>query len=86
MPRGLWVVGALEAASLAVLLVNLATVNAPALSQAVGPVHGLLYLVGIVLVWSNRLPALSKVVVLIPAVGTLLAARHHTRTVEQENP
>lgn len=83
----MWLVGALEAASLAVLLANLATVDSPALSQAVGPLHGLLYLVGIVLVWSNRLPVLSKVVVLLPAVGTLLAARHHTHTLASEtNP
>ena len=85
-PRGLWVVGVLEAVSLAILLVNLATGNNAALAQAVGPIHGLLYLVGIALVWTNRLPTLSKVLVLIPAVGTLLAARHHARTIDGKNP
>jgi hypothetical protein len=71
--RALLLVGILEAASLAVLLLNLAIGHNPGLAQAVGPVHGLLYLVGIALVWANRLPTLSKVLVLVPAVGTLLA-------------
>lgn len=44
-----------------------------------GSVHGLFYLTGIALVWTNRLPTFSKVLVLIPAIGTLLAARHQTR-------
>ncbi len=85
-PRGLWLVGLLEAASLAVLLINLLTADNPALAQAIGPIHGLLYLIGIAWVWSNRLPTLSKVLVLIPAAGTLIAARHHTRTLNRKNP
>jgi hypothetical protein len=85
-PRRLWVVGVLEAASLAVLLVNLVTADDPALAQAVGPVHGLFYLIGIALVWTQRLPAVAKVLVLIPAVGTLLAARHSTRTSDEKRP
>ena len=80
IPRGLWLVGLLEAASLAILLLNLATADRAQVAQALGPVHGLLYLVGIALVWTNRLPGLSKVLVMIPAVGTLLAARAAART------
>ena len=78
--RVMWVVGALEAASLAVLLVNLAVGHRADLAAGVGPLHGLLYLVGIALVWSNRLPTVSKVLVLVPAVGTLLAVRFGSRT------
>jgi hypothetical protein len=85
-PRGLWAVGVLEAVSLAVLLVNLAVAHNPAVAQATWPVHGLLYLTGIALVWGNRLPRLSKVLVLLPAVGTLLAARHHASFVLGRTP
>ncbi|WP_375423935.1 hypothetical protein [uncultured Friedmanniella sp.] len=71
----LWWVGSTEALTLAVLLVNLATVHVGGLAAALGPVHGLLYLVGVVLVWSSRSRWSARLLVLVPAVGTLLALR-----------
>lgn len=77
--RLLWTVGLLEASSLVVLLTNLFTANNASVAQATGPIHGLLYLTGIALVWSNGFPTRSKLFVLIPAVGTLLATSAQAR-------
>lgn len=46
-PRGLWLVGLQEAASLAVLVINLLTADNAAVAQAIGSIHGLLYVIGI---------------------------------------
>ena len=46
--RTLWWVGIGEALTLLLLVGNRVTVDAPSLSQGVGPLHGLLYLDGVV--------------------------------------
>ncbi|PZR54405.1 hypothetical protein DNL40_04665 [Xylanimonas oleitrophica] len=70
------VLGAAELGSLLVLLGNLATVHSPAVSSAVGPLHGMLYLAVIVaalgVAGGRRGVWLSG---LVPGVGGLLAER-----------
>lgn len=78
--RLLWIIGALEALSLAILLVNIVAGNAPSVAQAVGPVHGLLYVAGIALVWTTDYRRVPKLLSIIPAIGTLLAVRVQSRT------
>lgn len=75
-PQALLVVGVLEALSLVVLLANLATGHDPAIAQLVGPVHGLLWLTGIVLAWRSTRRSLPRGLALIPGVGALLASRY----------
>lgn len=77
--RMVWIIGILEAIRLAILLINLAAGDVRAIAQAVGPIHGLLYLSGIALVWTKHYPRVAKALVVIPAIGTLLAARLHRR-------
>ena len=72
--RTLWWVGIGEALTLLLLVGNRVTVDAPSLSQGVGPLHGLLYLVGIALVWTTTRAARPRVLALVPGIGTLLAA------------
>lgn len=73
--RAARLVGALEALSLFVLVVNVVTVHLAPLAQLLGPTHGLLYLSGIALVWSNPYPARRKWLAVVPGVGTWFATR-----------
>ncbi|GAB6900051.1 DUF3817 domain-containing protein [Kineosporia succinea] len=73
--RSLRVAAAVEACSLALLLLNLATVHVAALASALGPVHGCAYLIGIVLTFALTRSAGIRVLSLIPAVGALLVLR-----------
>ncbi len=66
---------AVELATLAVLLVNLATVHWAPLASAVGPLHGTAYLVTAVLAWQLPLPRAVRLRGLVPAVGGLLVLR-----------
>ena len=69
-----------ETASLAVLLVNVATVHHPLVTSATGPVHGFAYLATIAVAFLLPLPVGTRLLTLVPAVGGLLAlrrARHH---------
>ncbi len=77
--RILVAVGVLEALSLLVLLGNLATVHLASVAQAVGPVHGLLWLSGVALTWTRTRDARPRWISVIPVVGALLAARVMTR-------
>ncbi len=63
---------AVELVTLAVLLVNLATVHWPPLASAVGPLHGTAYLVTAVLAWQLPLPRGVRLRAVVPAVGGLL--------------
>lgn len=68
-----------ECVSLAVLLVNLATVHLPVITSLGGPTHGLAYLV--VVVMTLRDPAASraaKVQSFVPGIGGLLVLRAAT--------
>jgi hypothetical protein len=64
-----------ETASLAVLLVNLATVHHPLVTSATGPVHGFAYLATIAVAFLLPLPAATRLLTLVPGVGGLLALR-----------
>ncbi len=61
-----------ELVTVAVLLVNLATVHWAPLASAVGPLHGTAYLVTAVLAWQLPLPRGVRLRGLVPAVGGLL--------------
>ncbi|WP_423462257.1 hypothetical protein ACO229_17250 [Promicromonospora sp. MS192] len=74
------VLGAVELATVLVLLGNLATVHHPGLASAVGPLHGMVYLAVLVTAASlargrHRVWLLA----LVPAVGGLLAHRASRR-------
>ncbi|WP_245724547.1 DUF3817 domain-containing protein [Micromonospora citrea] len=71
---------AVEAASLAVLLANLATVHIPAVATLGGPVHGASYLAVIVCTWltTAATPA-ARWLAVVPGVGGLLALRRIAR-------
>ena len=73
--RWLRVAAAVEAATVVVLFVNLATVHLPAVASILGPIHGTAYLAGIALAWSGGLSRNARLLACIPAVGAWLAAR-----------
>ncbi|MGV2919106.1 hypothetical protein [Streptomyces alfalfae] len=74
--RTLRAAAAVEAASLALLLLNLATVHAPAASAALGPLHGTAYLVTIAATWTLRdVAPNARWLSLVPGVGGLLVLR-----------
>ena len=72
---GLAVIAVLELVTLLALLVNLATVHNPTLAQVVGPIHGMLYLLGIALAWLTARSWRARVLSVIPLVGAFLAWR-----------
>lgn len=74
--RLLRVAAATEAATLLILLVNLATAHVPAVAAAVGPVHGAAYLAAIVAaLLTPDAPAAARWWAALPGVGGLLALR-----------
>ncbi|MGV9878965.1 DUF3817 domain-containing protein [Streptomyces sp. NPDC003006] len=75
--RTLRIAATAEAASLVLLLVNLFTVHAPALSALLGPLHGTAYLVVIATTWTVPSAASpgARWRALVPGVGGLLALR-----------
>ncbi|WP_223779075.1 hypothetical protein [Streptomyces sp. 135] len=72
--RTLRFAAAAEAASLVLLLGNLFTVHAPALSALLGPLHGTAYLVVIAATWTAASAAApgTRWRALVPGVGGLL--------------
>ncbi|MGW4498234.1 DUF3817 domain-containing protein [Micromonospora sp. NPDC004336] len=78
--RTLRIVAEAEAASLAVLLANLATAHAPAVTALGGPVHGACYLAVIACTWltATATPA-ARWLAVVPGVGGLLALRRIAR-------
>lgn len=68
------VIGVLETITLAVLLINLATQHNQQVAQAIGPVHGLLYLVGIALTWVATKQVRARLLAFVPVAGPLLSA------------
>lgn len=74
--RSLRLAGVTELATLAVMLLNMATHHLPAVSGVLGPVHGLAYtatVIAAVLVMGGRHRV--WLLALVPGVGGLLAAR-----------
>lgn len=65
----------MEALSLLVLLLNLATVQVGALASLLGPVHGCAYLIAIVLTWSLTKNTVARALSIIPGFGALLVLR-----------
>lgn len=74
-PTGLRVAAGVEAGSLALLLLNLATVHLDAVAGLVGPLHGAAYLgvIGSTLLLPVRRGVRLRA--LVPGVGGLLALR-----------
>ncbi|GAB3269928.1 DUF3817 domain-containing protein [Kineosporia babensis] len=70
--RALQTAAAVEALSLIVLLLNLATVHVPALASALGPIHGCAYLIAIVLTWTLTKTTRIRAISIIPGFGALL--------------
>jgi len=69
--RALRFAAAAEAATLVVLLANLATAHVDAISSLFGPLHGTAYLVTIALTWRTA----ARWIAVIPGFGGLLAVR-----------
>ncbi|MER7076555.1 protein of unknown function [Saccharopolyspora kobensis] len=73
--RTLRISAAAEAASLALLLINLFTVHIDGVSSLVGPLHGMAYLVVIAATFLVPAPPAARWLALIPGIGGLLALR-----------
>jgi hypothetical protein len=73
--RWLRVTAAVEAATLALLLVNLATVHLDAVAALTGPVHGLAWLSTMAIAFLIPLPRAARLLAAVPGVGGLLALR-----------
>lgn len=84
--RTLRIAAAAEAVSLAVLLVNLATVHADAVTSLGGPVHGTAYLAVIAGTWFMPATARVRWSALVPGIGGLLALRLHDRDTRTARP
>ena len=68
-------IAVLEALSLTVLLVNLATGDNQHVAQGVGPLHGALYLAGIALTCRSSRVKRVRLLAFVPVVGAFLAVR-----------
>lgn len=68
-----------EAASLLLLLANLATVHLPPVAQLLGPVHGCAYLLVIGATVQATKRGRTRLLAVIPGVGGLLAERDLAR-------
>lgn len=74
--RTLRIAAAVEAISLAALLLNLATVHTKAITALGGPVHGMCYLTVIVCTWMTPTATpTARWLAAIPGIGGLLALR-----------
>ena len=73
--RWLRVTAAVEATTLALLLVNLATVHLDAVAALTGPVHGLAWLATMAIAFLIPLPRAARLLAVVPGVGGLLALR-----------
>jgi hypothetical protein len=76
---------AIEMASLAVLLVNMATLNAGGIAALIGPVHGIAWLFGVITAWRDpRRTAGIAVLSAVPGIGGMLALRALNRLGQPE--
>ncbi|GGH47543.1 hypothetical protein [Microbacterium album] len=68
--RALEVLSVLELVSIAALLLNLLTVHEPAVSSALGPIHGALYLaVAVTALLGRGLMLRTRLLALVPVLG-----------------
>ncbi|WP_020015544.1 hypothetical protein [Promicromonospora sukumoe] len=81
--RALEVLSVLELVSVAVLLVNLATVHVDGVASALGPAHGALYLaVAVTALLGQGLLLRTRLLALVPVLGgvlTLVNVRREAR-------
>ncbi|WP_223623056.1 hypothetical protein [Microbacterium sp. EST19A] len=81
--RTLEVLSVLELLSIAVLLINLATVHVDGVASVLGPLHGALYLaVAVIALLGRGLMLRTRLMALIPALGgvfTLINVRKEAR-------
>ena len=73
--RWLTIASVVEAVTLVILLVNRASVHLPAVTSAVGPLHGFAYLATIATAFLVPLATRTRLLTLVPGVGGLLALR-----------
>ena len=73
--RALRFAAAAEIVTLVVLLANLVTVHQPAVSSAIGPVHGCAYLFVVILTVRLSRITRTRATALIPGIGGLLVLR-----------
>jgi hypothetical protein len=71
---------AVEWGSLALLLLNLATVHWPAVATLLGPLHGCAYLVVIGATLRESRDTPTRLLTVLPGLGGLLATRRMRRT------
>lgn len=76
MRKALKIAAAVEAVSVCLLFLNLFTVHWPAVSSALGPMHGTAYLMTVVITLSTAgASTRAKLLSLVPAIGGYLALR-----------
>jgi hypothetical protein len=73
--RALRLAALVEAASLAALVLNLATVHIESLASMLGPIHGCAYLIAIVVTWSISKSSRLRAFSIIPGIGGLIVLR-----------
>ncbi|NYF18048.1 ABC-2 type transport system ATP-binding protein [Microbacterium sp. AK009] len=82
--RWLVLAAGVEVASLAILLINRATVHLDMITSSMGPIHGFAYLATIALAALSPIPRRAKAVAWLPVIGGLVAVRlTHPRRAEQ---
>jgi hypothetical protein len=69
-----------EVATLALLLLNLATVHWEAVSSLLGPTHGAAYLVVIMATWQATASRRLRLLAFVPGIGGLLVLRRTQST------
>ena len=84
--RALRAAAIVETASLAVLLVNLATVHWEPLASALGPLHGTAYLATIAIGLLLPVPRAARWLTVVPGVGGWLALRRLSRLTRRSDP
>lgn len=77
--RALRTAAAIEAVTLVILLVNLATLHTEAVTSLGGPVHGTAYLAVIACTWLVPATPTARWLAVIPGIGGLLAVREMAR-------
>ena len=82
--RPLRLAALIELVSLALLLVNLATVHVPAVASLLGPVHGCAYLVVVGATVRDSRDMRTRLLAAVPGVGGLLAVRRITGRSDSE--
>jgi hypothetical protein len=69
------IAGVLEAVSLLALVSNLAFIHQQPFAAALGPIHGIIYVIVVVLSFLTPLPIRNRLFGLIPGIGGLLVVR-----------